>query len=78
MCKLVKSLYDLKHASKQSHEKFDSIMIKDEFTINECDKCVYTKTIGDACIIVCLYINNMLILVTNIEVIKSTKKNAIN
>jgi len=53
-------------------------MIKDEFTINECDKCVYTKTIGDACIIVCLYINNMLILVTNIELIKSTKKNAIN
>jgi len=49
-------------------------MIKDEFTINECDKCVCTKTVGDACIIVCLYVDDMLILRTNIEVIKSTKR----
>ena len=49
-------------------------MIKDGFTINECDKCVYTKTVGDVCIIVCLYIDNMLILRTNIEAIKSTKQ----
>ena len=48
-------------------------MIKNEFTINECDKCIYTKTIGNACIIVCLYVD-MLILGTNIEIIKSTKR----
>jgi len=28
-------------------------VIKDGFTINKCDKCVYTKTVGNACIIVC-------------------------
>ena len=49
-------------------------MIKYGFTINECDKCVYIKTVGDACIIVCLYVDDMLILGTNIEVIKSTKR----
>ena len=49
-------------------------MIKDEFTINECDKCVYTKTIENTCIIVCLYVVDMLILGTNIEIIKSTKR----
>ena len=49
-------------------------MIKDGFTIIECDKCVYTKAVGDACIIVCLYVDDMLILGTNIEVIKSTKR----
>jgi len=49
-------------------------MIKDGFTINECDKCVYTKTVGDACIIICLYVNDVLILGTNIEVIKFTKR----
>jgi len=49
-------------------------MIKDGFTINECDKCVYTKTVRDACIIICLYVDNILILGTNIEVIKSTKR----
>ena len=49
-------------------------MIKDRFTINECDKCVYTKTVGNVCIIVCHYVDDMLILGTNIEIIKSTKR----
>ena len=48
-------------------------MIKDGFTINECDKCEYTKTVEDACIIICLYVDDMLILETNIKVIKFTK-----
>jgi len=43
VCKLVKSLYGLKQAPKKYSEKFDSVMIKDGFTINKCDKCVYTK-----------------------------------
>jgi len=61
-------------ALKYWHEKFDSVMIKDGFTINECDKYVYTKTVENACIIVCLYVDDMLIFETNIEVIKSTKR----
>jgi len=39
-------------------------MIKDGFTINECDKCVYTKTLENTCIIICLYVDDMLILET--------------
>ena len=72
VCNMVKFLYGLKQAPKQQHEKFDSVKIKDGFTINKCDKCVYTETVGDACIIVCLYVNDMLILETTMEVIKST------
>jgi len=49
-------------------------MIKDGFTINECDKYVYTKTVGNAYITVRLYIDNMLILGTNIEVLMSMKR----
>ena len=71
--KLVKSLYGLKQTPKQWHEKFDSAMIKDGFTINEYDNCIYTKTVGNACIIIYLYVDDMLILETNVEVIKSTK-----
>jgi len=49
-------------------------MIKVGFTVNECNKYVYTKTVGNACIIVCIYVNDMLILGTNMEDIKSTKR----
>jgi len=49
-------------------------MIKDGLTINKCDKRVYTEIVGNAYIIVCLYIHDMLILGTNIKVIKSTKR----
>ena len=69
---MVKFLYDLEQSLKQWHEKFDNV--KDGFTINECDKYVYTKIVENACIIVCLYVDDMLILGTNIEVIKSIKR----
>ena len=49
-------------------------MIKDGFTINECEKCVCTKIVKNTYIIVCLYVDDILILDTFIEDIKSTKK----
>ena len=42
---LVKSLYGLKQAPKQWYAKFDQIMLANGFKINECDKCVYIKTL---------------------------------
>ena len=49
-------------------------MIKDGFTINKCDKCVYTKTVENTYIIVCRYVDAMSIFGTNIGVIQSTKQ----
>ncbi|BFG40858.1 hypothetical protein CerSpe_271320 [Prunus speciosa] len=74
VCKLVKSLYGLKQAPKQWHEKFDHTMMTHGFKINECDKCVYIKTHKNACVIVCLYVDDMLIIGTNKDIINSTKK----
>ena len=53
VCKLVKSLYGLKQASKQRHEKFDKVMMSNGFKINECDKCVYIKNTDKCYVIVC-------------------------
>ena len=49
-------------------------MIRNGFTINECDKCAYSKKFGEAHVLVCLYVDDMLILGTTMDVINKTKK----
>jgi hypothetical protein len=41
VCKLLKSLYSLKQAPKQWHEKFDTTLTGAGFAVNEADRCVY-------------------------------------
>ena len=43
------------------------------FTINECDKCVYVKETNNGYVIVCLYVDDMLILGSNNYIITTTK-----
>jgi hypothetical protein len=43
VCKLLKSLYGLKQASKQWHEKFDETLTSVGFIVNEADKCLYYR-----------------------------------
>ena len=74
VCRLVKSLYGLKQAPKQWHEKFDNAILSSGFKINECDKCVYVKDTDKGYVILCLYVDDMLIVGSNDEIIKSTKK----
>lgn len=73
VCKLVKSLYGLKQAPKQWHQKFDQAMLGSGFKINECDKCVYTKDTTHGYVILCLYVDDMLIIGSDDKIIKSTK-----
>ena len=73
VCKLVKSLYGLKQAPKQWHEKFDSAILSDGFVHNSFDKCMYSKFTKEYEVIVCLYVNDMLIFGTNMKGICETK-----
>jgi hypothetical protein len=71
---LVKSLYDLKQAPKQWHEKFDTVILANGFKHNEADKCVYSKFTVEYGVIVCLYVDDMLIFGTNMLGVYETKK----
>ncbi|XP_057792624.1 putative late blight resistance protein homolog R1A-10 [Salvia miltiorrhiza] len=73
VCKLQRSLYGLKQAPLQWHLKFDSVMLSNGFRINECDKCVYIKNSNNGYVIVCLYVDDMLIMGSNFRVIQETK-----
>ena len=74
VCRLVKSLYGLKQAPKQWYEKFDNAMMSNGFRINECDKCVYIKDTANGYVIMCLYVDDMLIIGNNNDIIKATKR----
>jgi hypothetical protein len=73
VCKLEKSLYGLKQAPKQWHEKFDNLILANGFKANESDKCIYYKFENNACIIICLYVDDMLIFGSNIHVVNDVK-----
>ena len=74
VCKLIKSLYGLKQAPKQWHEKFDKVMLSNEFKINEVDKCVYVKNTDKSYVIVCIYVDDMLVLGNNDHIINLLRK----
>jgi hypothetical protein len=74
LCKLVKSLYGLKQAPKQWHEKFGYVILSHGFKHNNADKCIYSKFTDCYGVIICLYVDDMLIFGTNMEGISETKK----
>ena len=49
-------------------------MLTLDLKINECDKCVYIKNTKNYYVLVCLYVDDMLIMGTNKDVINLTKK----
>jgi hypothetical protein len=73
VCKLLKPLYGLKQAPKQWHEKFNRTLTSAGFVVNEADKCVYYRYGGGEGVILCLYVDDILILGMSLDVIKETK-----
>jgi hypothetical protein len=74
ICKLLKSLYGLKQAPKQWHEKFDKTLTFVDFVVNEADKYVYYRFGGGEGVILCLYVDDILIFGTRLNVIKEVKE----
>ena len=62
VCKLIKSLYGLKQASRQWHKKFNTHMLACGFTRSKYDSCVYFKKKGGVSVAyLLLYVDDMLI-----------------
>ena len=73
VCKLLKSLYGLKQAPKQWHEKFDNTLTSAGFVVDEADRCVYYRYGGSESIILCLYVDDILIFGSNLKVVEKVK-----
>ncbi|GKA02651.1 zinc finger, CCHC-type containing protein [Tanacetum coccineum] len=64
--KLIKSLYGLKQTPNKWHQKFDEVVLFSVYFLNQADKCVYSKFDEfDKGVIICLYVDDMLIFSTN-------------
>jgi hypothetical protein len=74
VCKLLKSLYGLKQAPKQWHEKFNKTLTSAGSVVNEADKCVYYQYGEGEGVILCLYVDDILIFGSSLKVIEEVKK----
>lgn len=73
VCKLTKSLYGLKQAPKQWRQKIDHVVLTNGYKINESDKCIYSKFNNEKGVMICLYVDDMLIFGTNLNEVEKTK-----
>jgi hypothetical protein len=72
-CKLKKSLYGLKQASRQWHIKFDEVIRSFGFTENKVDNCIYVKFKGKDFTILVLYIDDILLVSSDKNILYETK-----
>ena len=73
VCKLKKSLHGLKQAPKQWYQKFDQTLTSNGYIVNGSNSCVYSKVFGSDCVIIYLYVDNILIFGTNVNLVNETK-----
>ena len=75
VCRLRKSLYGLKQASRQWYKKFESIMCEQGYMKTTSDHCVFVRKFSnDDFIILLLYVDDMLIVGKNVSMIDRLKE----
>ena len=75
VCKLRKSLYGLKKAPQQWYYKFDSFMAEQGYHTFHSNHCVYFKRlVNESYIIPLLYLDDMLIVGSNMQQINELKQ----
>ncbi|KAM2034968.1 hypothetical protein ACFX16_038120 [Malus domestica] len=73
VCKLQRSIYRLKQASRSWNIRFDTEIKSFGFTQNEDDNCVYQKVVGDAVVFLVLYVDDILLFMNDTAVLSSIK-----
>lgn len=74
VCKLRKSIYGLKQASRQWYHKFHQVILSFGFEMNTVDDCVYHKFSGSRHIFLVLYVDDILLATNDIGMLHETKK----
>ena len=73
VCKLKKSIYGLKKASRQRYLKFDEVITSLGFVENKGDHCVYLKNSGSKLIFLVLYVDDIFLVSNDLDLLNKTK-----
>nr|GEY15060.1 retrotransposon protein, putative, Ty1-copia subclass [Tanacetum cinerariifolium] len=73
VCKLQRSIYDLKQASRSWNKRYDEEIKKFGFAQNLDEPCVYHKASGSNVMFLVLYVDNIIIMGNHISSLQSVK-----
>jgi len=73
VCKLKKSIYGLKQASRKWYFKFNDTIVSFGFKKNIVDRCIYLKFSGSKVIFVILYVDDTFLATNDLGLLHETK-----
>ena len=74
VCKLKKSIYGLKQASRQWYIKFNDTITSFNFEEKLVDRCIYRKVNGSKIIFIVLYVDDILLATNDLGLLHNTKE----
>ncbi|KAJ0532245.1 putative RNA-directed DNA polymerase [Helianthus annuus] len=74
VCKLKKSIYGLKQASRQWYLKFDEVMKTQGFMKYQVDQCTYLKMSGSNFAILVLYVDDIILASNSLDMLHESKR----
>ena len=73
VCKLQRSIYGLKQASRSWNHRFDEVVKEFGFLQNPDEPCVYKKVSGSTIVFLVLYVNDILRIGNNVPTLEVVK-----
>lgn len=73
VCRLVKSLYGPKHASRQWNVKLTEALFQQGFVQSCLDYSLFTKRKGNNIVVIRVYVDDMLVTGNDLELIEEIK-----
>jgi len=74
VCKLQRSIYGLKQASRSWNLRFDEVIKGFGFVQNAEETCIYKKMSGSSVAFLVLYVDDILLIGDNVDLLNSVKK----
>ncbi|KAL0401308.1 UNVERIFIED_CONTAM: hypothetical protein Slati_4160700 [Sesamum latifolium] len=73
VCRLQRSIYGLKQASRSWNTHFDEVIRGYDFIKNDCDPCIYKKISGSSIAYLVLYVDDILLIGNDVKMLRDIK-----